>query len=191
MWDVSWTHRIIRSWSHSSFETFKSTRNDSKARKWSAVRVKAKRCRTAYFHAWTAASTAEMGRRFACVSWLAMECGYTTIVLSVENRGVSLAMHQHCRQCRISMVPWFYSNQTNPLREIAIGYNWCVWAEHWRKNESFNHVENSFMGCFRGSLLGVPFRFLYRIMHENDQDPVQDRWIGSWNDPLKDPMKEP
>ena len=35
-------------------------------------------------------------------------------------------------------------------------------------------VENSYIGSFRGSLLGVPFRFLYRIKYDNHQDPVQD-----------------
>ena len=32
-------------------------------------------------------------------------------------------------------------------------------------------IENSCIGSFRGSLLGVPCRFLYRIMYENHQDP--------------------
>ena len=46
---------------------------------------------------------------FCILSWLAMKNRYTTITLSVENLGVSPAMHQHRRQSRISMVPsyWF------------------------------------------------------------------------------------
>ena len=40
-------------------------------------------------------------------------------------------------------------------------------------------IENSCIGSFRGSLLGVPCMFLYRIMYENHQGPVQD--------PVQDP----
>ena len=89
---------------------------------------------------------------FCTLSRLAVTSGYTTITLSVENRGVSLAMHQHRWQSRISMVPSFCSvfggiswvsfilscsNRTKPSRKIGIDYISCVWAEHWRKNGQY------------------------------------------------------
>ena len=146
---VSWTCRIITSWSHNSFETFESIRNGSKARTLGVVRVEAERRRTAFRHAGTAASTAEKERFFCIVSWPVMKGEYTTIAQKVEDHKVSLAMHQHRRQSQISMVRSFCSalygiswaqfimscsNRSKPPREIAIDYNWYVWAEHWKKN---------------------------------------------------------
>ena len=91
---ASLTCRII-SWSLKSFETFKSIRNDSKARILGAIQVEAERRRTASCHVWIAASTAEKESFFYIVSWPAMKSGYTMITLNVKNRKVSPAMHQH------------------------------------------------------------------------------------------------
>ena len=55
---TNWLSRIIRNWSHNSFETYKRIRNNSKARTSGTVRVEAERRRTASCHMWTAASTA-------------------------------------------------------------------------------------------------------------------------------------
>ena len=41
---------------------------------------------------------------FCTISWLAMKSGYTTIIQSVENRGVSPAKHQHILKTKY---PWF------------------------------------------------------------------------------------
>jgi len=29
------------------------------------------------------------------------------------------------------------SNRTKSIQEITIDYNWCVWIEHWRKNDRY------------------------------------------------------
>ena len=65
-------------------------RNDSKARTLGAIRVGDKRRSMASCHVRTAASTSEKERVFA-----AKKCVYITITLSVEDRRVSPAMHQH------------------------------------------------------------------------------------------------
>ena len=62
--DVSWTCRIIRSWSNNSFETFESIRNASKARILGAIQVEAESHWTASCHVWTAALTAEKKSSF-------------------------------------------------------------------------------------------------------------------------------
>ena len=49
---ANWTCRIIKSWSHNSFETFESIRNDSKARTLGAVWVEAERHWTVSCHVW-------------------------------------------------------------------------------------------------------------------------------------------
>ena len=49
------------------------------------------------------------GKVYCIVSWPAMKNGYTTKTLSIEDRGVNPAMHQHWRQNRISMVRNFRS----------------------------------------------------------------------------------
>ena len=41
---TSWTSRIIRSWSHNSFEMFENIRNDSKSKTLGVVWVDSKRC---------------------------------------------------------------------------------------------------------------------------------------------------
>ena len=66
MLGASWTRRIIRSWSHNSFETFESIRNDLEARILGAVQVEAERWRMTSGHVWTAVSTAEK-ERFLCI----------------------------------------------------------------------------------------------------------------------------
>ena len=62
-----WTCRIIRSWSHNSSKTFESIRNNLNAGTSGAVRVEAERHRTASYHVWTAALTAEKERFLHCI----------------------------------------------------------------------------------------------------------------------------
>ena len=72
-----------------------------------------------------------------------MKSGYISIALSIEDCGVSPAMHQHRLQSRIFMVRSFCSafggiicvyERLKPTETITGDYNWCVWAEHWKKN---------------------------------------------------------
>ena len=80
------------------------------------------------------------GKVFCIVLYPVTKSGYTTIILSIENRWVSPARHQHPRQSQISKVRsicssfgGISSNWPKLSREITINYNWCVWADHWRK----------------------------------------------------------
>ena len=75
----------ITSWLVNCFKTFESVRNDPQARTLGADWVEAKKRRTAFYHVWTTASTAEKKRFFCIVTWLGMNSGYTTIIQSVEN----------------------------------------------------------------------------------------------------------
>ena len=94
---------------------------------------------------------------FCIISGPAMKNGYIMITLTIKDHGVNLAIHQHQQQNQIFMVQslcsaygeisWVYfiiscSNQPKPSREIAINYNWCVWAEHWRKNSRYKQRHN-------------------------------------------------
>ena len=136
------------SWSHSSFKTFESIKNDSKARTLGAIRFEAKRHRTPSCHMWTAASTTEKEKVFCIVWWPVMKNGYTKITLTVENHWVNQAMQQYRWQSWISMVRsscsafggisrvlfiMSCSHRPKPSREIVMNYKWYVWAEHWRK----------------------------------------------------------
>jgi len=102
------------------------------------------------------------GKIFCIVSWLVMKSGYTTITLSVEDHGISPAMHQHGRRSRISMcsklllcIWWdqlgvvnYELHKLKPLREITIiDYNWCVWVEHWRKNGRYTSRDTTKWFC--------------------------------------------
>ena len=67
---------------------FERIRNDSKARTLAAVQAEAERYQTESCHMWTATSTAEKERFFA-------KSGYTMIILSLKDHGLSPAIHHH------------------------------------------------------------------------------------------------
>ena len=140
---ASWTCRIIRSWSHNSFEMFKSIRNDSKARTLGAVWVEADI--EWYFVTGEKLLQLQKKERFVCiVIWLVMKSRYTMKTLSVEDREVS----QPCINIDgKAKYPWFkasalhlvgsggcsllWAAQTGrkPSQEITIDDNWCLcWA---------------------------------------------------------------
>ena len=56
---ISWTCKIIRSWSYNSFKTFENIRTDSKSRTLGSVWVEVRRPEMVFCHLWTAASLAE------------------------------------------------------------------------------------------------------------------------------------
>ena len=73
----------------------------------------------------------------------------TMIIPSAKNHGEWPDMHPRSRLDRISTVPRSCSafggtssvwcimscrNWVKPLQRIGIERNWCVWAEHWRRN---------------------------------------------------------
>ena len=126
---ANWTHRIIKSWSHNSFEMLERIRNGSKARTLDDVLVEVERRRTASCHVWTASSTAEKEKKICNVSCLSMKNGYTTITLSGEDHRVNPAFSgfdwmQFVMRC---------SNRAEQSREITINYYRCVWAKPWKK----------------------------------------------------------
>ena len=66
---------------------------------------------------------------------------------------------------RISWVKFIMScsNQLKPSQQIAINYNWCVWAEHWRKN-----------GCYtsRDTIKGYCNMTMLGYMLQNGSKPT-------------------
>ena len=80
---TSWTNRIIRSWSHNSFKTFESIRNDLKARTFSTEQAEAKRC-------WMPSS---------CVnSWFNRRKGFLNRIMTSDKKWI----HYNKSKCRRS-----------------------------------------------------------------------------------------
>ena len=98
---TSWTCRIIRSWSCNTFEMFECTRNEWKVEELKARAVK-----------WCLVTCEQLLQQqnkkgFCIISWPEMKSGWTTLNLNIEDRRVSLFMHQYRQQNRTFMVQRF------------------------------------------------------------------------------------
>ena len=91
-----------------------------------------------------------IGRVFYIILWPLTKNGSTTIIPGAENHGECLDMSQRRWSDPIFTVPWLFSafarsssvwcitncwNRVKPSQGIGIKRNWCVWAEHWRRND--------------------------------------------------------
>ena len=56
------------------------------------------------------------GKFFCIILLLVMKSGYTTVILNIEDHGVSSVMHQHQQQSQISMV-WSFCS-------VFVGISW-------------------------------------------------------------------
>ena len=90
-----------------------------------------------------------IGRGFYIASWPATENGSTAIIQSAENHGECPDMPPRRQPDRIFMVPRLCSefggtsstwhimscwNRVKLSQGIGIEGNWCIWAEHWKRN---------------------------------------------------------
>ena len=114
----------------------------------SFVRVEAERCWTVFLCLRTAASD-RIGRGFYIALLSATKNGSTTITPNAENYGECPDMPPRRRPDLIFTVPrlciifggtsslWCFMSCSNKVKQsqgIVIEWNWCVWAEHWRRN---------------------------------------------------------
>ena len=87
-----------------------------------------------------------IGRGFYITLWPATKNGSTTIISNADNHGECPDMPPHRRPDRIFMAPRLCSafggtnsvwsvNRVKPSQGIGIKRNWCVFAEHWRRND--------------------------------------------------------
>jgi len=92
------------------------------------------------------------GKVFCITSWLAMKSGYTTITLSIEDRGVSPSMYQHRWQSRISMIWSFYFASME-----SAGYS-LLWAAQTERKigRSLSITIDAYESSIEGKTVEIP-----------------------------------
>ena len=116
MSSASWTSRIIRSWSHNSFEMFESIRNDSKAGTLDAVRIEAERLRTASWSRVKRSFNDRKGKVFCILSWQAIKSGYTT-----RRRSWGKPGHTSTSVAK-AKYPWFEASALHLMGSVVVYY---------------------------------------------------------------------
>ena len=103
------TWRIIRSWSHNSFEMLESIRNNSQSKDIGCHMSWSWETRNSTVLRVNSCFNGRKGKVFCIILCPAMKSGYTMMTQSIEDHRVNLAMHQHQWQNQIFMVRRFCS----------------------------------------------------------------------------------